>query len=210
MPITNRAGLLSVEMVMASARPVFCSLNPDEITPAMMSKTSHRSFATLMLSGAALIGAGVLSGCHRPQGALMSYSGGSRTYYSTESFPKTVTIYDQRSNEAVFAMDIPVGKQLTFDFVEDEGDDPVQRPDLMRYQVFDIGTKIGRLRNTLPVPNAASRLIDMEIRGSFEYAEAEDDMDLYRLDMPDDRPDWWSPEGGQMPDDGSASVIYDG
>ena len=37
-------------------------------------------------------------GCHRPQGAFMSYTGASQTYYSYEMQPKTVRIIDRRAD----------------------------------------------------------------------------------------------------------------
>jgi hypothetical protein len=159
--------------------------------------------------GAAVLAATVvgLSGCHSPKGGMMPASWGTSTYYSTEISPKTITLIDIRTEEEIFVMDIPVGKQLTLDFREGMGDDPVYTPDLMRYQVFDIGTRVGRLRNSLTVPNAVSRRIDVEIRHGIEYAEAPQEEQL-RTDELIDRPEWWTPAGGRLPD-GHPSEIYD-
>lgn len=154
-----------------------------------------------------LVGAGLLGGCHRPQGALVPYPGGSLTYYSTEDQPKSVTVVDTRSDEVVFAMDIPVGKQLSMNFQADAGDDPVERPDLMRYEIWDIGTRYGRLRNTVTVPNANSRRVDMYLRNAPEYAEYPDDHQ-YRTDDDEDRPDWWSERGGVKPDDNGRTIYH--
>jgi hypothetical protein len=139
-------------------------------------------------------------GCHRPQGAMMAYTGGSHTYYSTEDQPKTVRITDVRTNEVIFSMDVPAGKQLTMDFVPGEGDDPVYTPDLMRYHVWDIGTETGVLENSLTVPAANSRRIDVFLREGPEYAEAPPQR-MLRADEVGERPDWWTPEGGEMPED---------
>ena len=49
----------------------------------------------------------LLSGCHGPAGAWMSYTGGSNTFESHELMPKTVKLIDLRTNEVIFSMDIP-------------------------------------------------------------------------------------------------------
>jgi hypothetical protein len=147
-------------------------------------------------------------GCHRPQGAMMAYTGGSHTYFSTEKQPKTVRVIDLRTEEVLFSMDIPAGKQLTMDFVPGEGDDPVYTPDLMRYQVWDIGTETGTLQNSLTVPAAGSRRIDVFMRQGTEFAEASPERVL-RADEVGDRPDWWTSEGGEMPEDPKGVSNYD-
>jgi len=43
-----------------------------------------------------------LVGCHRPHGGMMSYTGGSYTYYSYETMPKTIRIVDLRTDEVIF------------------------------------------------------------------------------------------------------------
>lgn len=146
------------------------------------------------------------TGCHSPGGALINFTGGTQTYASTESSPKTVVVTDVRSGEVVFEQEIPPGKQLTMDFLPEEGDDPVMRPDLMRYEVWEIGTRFGKLRNVLPVPNAASRRVDFYIRETLEYAPEPENL-IYRTDQMADTPSWWTPEGGDMPDDGKQ--VYD-
>jgi hypothetical protein len=122
--------------------------------------------------------AAALTACHSPGGGWYPYSGGSNTYYSFETAPKTVVLIDTRSGEEFFTMDIPVGKQLTFDFVAGEGDDPVLRPDLMRWEVWDQNTYTGQLTNTLSVPHASSRRIDVFIRDSIEYKTGSPDTEL--------------------------------
>jgi hypothetical protein len=149
-----------------------------------------------------------LTGCHRPHGAFMPYSGGSHTYYSTETSPKTVRLIDLRSNEVVFSLDIPAGKQLTIDFVGGEGDDPVYTPDLMRYEVFDLGTKTGVLSSAMSVPAAPSRRLDISLRQGPEYAVASPEREL-RTDEVADRPAWWTPQGGEMPEDRKGLKNYD-
>jgi hypothetical protein len=150
----------------------------------------------IFVAGAALA---ALSGCHNPKGGVMPFTGGSTTYRSTEFSPKTATMIDLRTGETIFTLDIPPGQELTYDFKEGEGDDPVNTPDLMRYQVSPIGTKFGRLRNSMSVPNAASRRMDVVIRTGPEFAPQPPEAVL-RADQVDDRPDWWTPAGGPMPE----------
>lgn len=171
---------------------------------SMLAMSVNLSLAVAVSLIAAIV---ALPGCHSPKGGMMPASWGTTTYYSTEFSPKTVTLIDLRTEEEIFVMDIPVGKQLTLDFRSGMGDDPVYTPDLMRYQVFDIGTHIGRLRNSMTVPNAVSRRIDVEIRHGVEYAEAPPEEQL-RTDELIDRPDWWTPRGGKLPDDHPAE-LYD-
>jgi hypothetical protein len=157
-----------------------------------------------MLSVAAAL---ILAGCYSPSGGLVKRFGVANTYYSTESRPATVTIVDTRTEEPFFTIEIPVGKQLTLDFKEGEGDDPALTPDLMVYQVFDLGTSIGKLRNSLTVPNSYSRRIDVDYRQTPEAPPPSPDQ-LLRADELADRPDWWTPEGGPRPEDKS-KTLYD-
>lgn len=162
--------------------------------------------ALAVVAGATIATVG--TGCHRPQGALLPYTGGSYTYFSYQLRPKTLRLRDLRTDEIVFAMEIPTGKQLTIQFKPDDGDDPVQRPDLMLYQVMDMGTKIGKLRNAMSVPGATTRRIEVDVRDGVEFVQASPDRE-YRTDELQDRPDWWSPEGGELPDDDAGLTIYD-
>jgi hypothetical protein len=108
----------------------------------------------------------------------------------------------------IFTIDIPAGKQLTLDFVKGKGDDPVYSPDLMRWEIFDQGTTTGKLRNAMSVPRAASRRIDMTLRPNIEYVTGSPDREL-RTDQLADRPDWWTPAGGALPDDPRGLRNYD-
>ena len=78
----------------------------------------------------------------------------------------------------------------------------------MRYEGFDLGTKIGKLRSAMSVPNSYSRRIDVQLRTGIEYAEASPDMPL-RTDQLNDRPEWWTPQGGELPTDPFGLTIYD-
>jgi hypothetical protein len=164
-----------------------------------------RTFALLGIAALAWMNA-----CHSPDGgtAILSFTGGPQTIQSTETIQKTVRMVDMRSGEVFFSLDIPAGKQLTYDFDRDDGDDPVYTPDLMRYEVKDIGDKTGKLSNAMTVPNANSRRIDVFVRQGILYQNQSAEQAAMRTDQPSDRPDWWSPRGGAMPDDNSRAM-YD-
>ena len=148
----------------------------------------------------------LLAGCYNPRGAFYPYVGQAVTYWSTESKPTTITIIDTRTMEPFFTVEIPVGKQLVLDFKDGEGDDDVLTPDLMRYEVFELGKTTGTLRNALTVPDRFSRRIDVTYRPAPEYAKAPTDQND-RVDK--DKADWWSSEGGPKP--GNAAIImHDG
>jgi hypothetical protein len=150
---------------------------------------------------ATVIGAS-LSGCYAPNngGGVFSMTGGPCTYYSTETMQKSVTMVDVRTNEMLFSIDLPPGKQLTMVFEEGAGDDPVYRPDLMRYEVFELGTTGGKLHSELTVPNAASRRVDVSVRQQGNYAGPRPRRAL-RADETANQPDWWTPRGGPMPNE---------
>ena len=149
-----------------------------------------------------------LSGCHSPRGGILPHAGGSMTYVSTDSRQMSVSVVDVRTDEEIFVMEIPPGKQLTMDFRAGGGDDPVLRPDLMRWELFDAGTRTGRLHNGLTVPNATSRRVDVFVNQEIAWRDAPPEERL-RTDELADRPDWWTPEGGELPQE-SPAALYDG
>jgi hypothetical protein len=161
------------------------------------------SARSLMLGTAVAL---VLAGCYSPSGGLVKRRGSAATYYSTQAYPATITIVDTRTEEPFFTVEIPAGHELVVDFEEGKGDDDVLTPDLMIYEIFPIGTSIGRLRNSVTVPSSYCRRIDVDYR---EAPEAEPSTERPpRSDELADRPDWWTPEGGKKPDD-KATTLYD-
>ncbi|MDP6693271.1 MAG: hypothetical protein QF444_03010 [Phycisphaerales bacterium] len=143
---------------------------------------------------------GLISGCkmYSPGGnPFFNGPESAATWESTEEFPKTITVIDTRSGEKIFVMEIPVGKQLVIDFETGSGNDTVETPDLMRWEIFNVGTGWGALNNAMTVPNRWSRRLDVTIRPSSEYAPQTNDQTM-RVDELEDHPDWWSPDGGEM------------
>ena len=165
-------------------------------------------FLALTASLCGVAAASLLSGCYAPGGGLNPVTGGAQTIQSTARAVKVFQILDTRSNEAVFSLEIPVGKQFTYQFIKDRGDDPVNRPDLMKYQLFDIGKTSGRLRNGISVPDGYSRLVTWDYVPG-QYYEEPPPSERYRIDKPGDKPAWWSPKGGPIPED-DARQLYDG
>lgn len=138
------------------------------------------------------------AGCYSPKGGAMPGRGSAMTYWSTEMDPTTVTLVDTRTGEEVFVMDIPPSQQLVIQFSDESGDDPVQTPSMMRYQVMPLGQLTGSLQNSMTVPGPWSRRLDVTIRESGEIAPPPPEVAL-RVDQEADRPDWWTPSGGALP-----------
>jgi hypothetical protein len=114
-----------------------------------------------------------LSGCYAPDGAMMNYTGQALTYESNEWQQKTVTVVDVRTETPVFSMTVPPGKWLIIQFDKDGGNDRHFAPDLMRYDVKPMGSRTGRLSNSMGVPDAASRRIDVNVTQARAYEPAE-------------------------------------
>ena len=94
------------------------------------------------------------------------------TYVSRPFEPKTVSLIDTNTNETLWTVDIPVGKQLTMRFYPDKGQTNSTVPDLMRWDIQDEGTKFRTLTNTMMVPPAGVRRVDVELRPIPENASA--------------------------------------
>lgn len=149
-----------------------------------------------------------LGGCYSRGGGVFSSSGGPQTYISTETMQKTITMVDVRTSQPFFTINIPPGKQLTIDFNEGEGDDPVNTPDLMHWELLEYPTRSGRLANAMSVPGPGARRIDVTLTNGVQYAEIDPQYRQLRTDEAKDRPDWWTPQGGEIPRDRRATM-YD-
>jgi hypothetical protein len=113
----------------------------------------------------------VPAGCYSTSGGWLPRTGGGFTYISTPSQPMTVTVVNvcertesHPNGTPFFIMEIPPGKQLTFNFEESGGDDQVLRPSRMMYSVWEADTGNGSLDNVLSCPGAACRRIDIFYR----------------------------------------------
>jgi hypothetical protein len=110
----------------------------------------------------------IMASCYTPAGGIMTGSNRAYVYISTPMRPTTITIMDTCTNQPFFHYAIPPGKQLTFRFVADGGDDPRERPDKMIWEVADAPMKYGGLSNQLACPPAWCRRIDVTFRPSPE------------------------------------------
>jgi hypothetical protein len=159
---------------------------------------------------ACLTAPGLLGGCYSPGGGMLGGTGGPQTYRSTETMQKTITMVDVRTEKPFFGpLEIPAGKQLTIDFATGEGDDPINTPDLLQWELLEYPTKSGRLLNAMSVPNAASRRIDVTLTHAIKYANVDAQHRPLRTDEVQDRPDWWTPEGGPLPKDERTNMYDD-
>jgi len=107
------------------------------------------------------------------------------TFQSTAAVPKTVAIVDTRTGEAVFELDIPLGKQLSIEFFKystsGERDGP---PNYMKYTVHALGRTIGSLDETVDLPAAWNRRLDVFMRSPEDYTPMDPTRTVEPLDVP--------------------------
>ena len=140
----------------------------------------------------ALAAAATVAGCYSTSGGFMPHTDGGFTYESTSMLPTTVTVLNLCERSAAhpdgtpfFIMEIPPGKQLTFNFDESGGDDPVARPARMMYSLWKKGTQTGSLDNVLSCPGRGCRNIVVSYRPAPEQAKPDES---YRLQVGSDAP----------------------
>ncbi|MEC9372703.1 MAG: hypothetical protein VYC34_02630, partial [Planctomycetota bacterium] len=155
----------------------------------------------------ALCGTLALAGCYTETG--LGYSADQTTYVSSTWQPKTVTIYDTRTQEAIWSVDIPVGQKLTVDFGKGNKGQSELMPDKMRWRLMPEGQLGGDLVNEMPVPPPSARLVQLTLRPAPEYpgqviAEQPTDVDevLVPADEPMNDSETDAPNGEQSPDGG--------
>ncbi|MFT5424541.1 MAG: hypothetical protein ACI89L_002336 [Phycisphaerales bacterium] len=132
---------------------------------------SRRSFK-LALALAACLG---LAGCN-----LTSHTeGGGQnssdtfTYASTTYQPKTVTVIDTRDGEELWSVDVPVGQKLVVQFLEGRAKKSTpENPDVMKWGLGKESQRRLSLRNSMPVPPASARRLDMSLRATPEWPQA--------------------------------------
>jgi len=145
-----------------------------------------RTVTARRIAAASLVAlSAAIAGCYSTSGGFMPHTGGGFTYESTSLLPTTVTVMnacerspDHPNGTPFFIMEIPPGKQLTFNFEEDGGDDQVKRPARMMYSLWEKGTQTGKLENVLSCPPSACRRIEVAYRPAPEQARPDES---YRL-----------------------------
>jgi len=131
-----------------------------------MASQTHRALCILLAAGASFAASCGPTSPYRP----FFDEGGSGasidqfTYVSDSHAPKTITIVDTRTDEVVFAVDIPVGQQLVINFDDKSANRDKYMSGEMRWGVMPAGKRFGGTRNRIDVPPARSRRIDMTLR----------------------------------------------
>lgn len=132
----------------------------------MRTRNTVRAIAGLTLLGT-LAG---MSGCFiapglKPGGAQRSND--EFTYLSTPWEPLSVTLYDRREQMPLWTVDVPIGSKVSIRFYADRNTSgTVNRPDIMRWEIFDETRRNARLSNAMAVPGADSRLLQVSLRES--------------------------------------------
>ncbi|MBL9121056.1 MAG: hypothetical protein JNL80_14195 [Phycisphaerae bacterium] len=162
-----------------------------------MNATPAPTFPRLVRS-LAVMTAVALGGCYSPSPHLFNTSTDTFTYESTTMRPITITVIDVRTEEPFFRMEVPVGKQLSFDFEESGGDDPVLRPAKMSWSMWDAGKRFGSLTNSLSVPDKTCRRIEYTLRNAPEYAPQPPQAEM-RVGDASSKPEWATEAGGPPP-----------
>lgn len=114
-----------------------------------------------LLSTAMLAGSLAAGGCWTEGGR--GYSNDSYTYISREWEPKTISVIDTRTGQAVWSYEVPVGRQLIMEFFQG-GSGDATLPDRLHWGDRDAGTLFGLPENSVNVPSASARRVDMKLR----------------------------------------------
>ncbi|MCP4759602.1 MAG: hypothetical protein GY894_03495 [Planctomycetes bacterium] len=135
-----------------------------------------------------LIGILLVTGCTLKGGGLLPSAAGTSsplTWESTAACPKTIAIVDTRTGETVFELDIPLGEQLSIQFFEHK--DPQKHPespDIMRYTLLPLGRWVGALDESIEVPHAWNRRIDVFFRTPDSYTPPDPTREVVPLEVP--------------------------
>lgn len=119
---------------------------------------------------ASLAGLCSCAGIGSEGGPLMSLD--SFTYVSTAWQPKTISLYDTRTGESLWSVDIPVGKQLWVGFRKGVGNNEY-RPDEMSWDITWEGRQLGSRGNKMSVPPESARRLEMTLRAAPEMPKSE-------------------------------------
>lgn len=113
-----------------------------------------------------------LAGCQggTEGGWLGSYD--NFTYISTSWQPKTISLYDTRTGENLWSVDVPVGKQLNVGFRKGTGPNE-NKPDELVWEIKMAGRVFGSRDNRVPCPPATARRLEMTLRAAPEMPNAE-------------------------------------
>lgn len=137
---------------------------------------THRPPAPIALT-AALLAAATLTGCSLIKPMFSRTPGGNSrsddtyTYVSTPYEPLTITLYDNRDNEPLWTVDVPIDSKLSVRFRENKiKEGTPRRPDIMDWVIYDADDRWERFQNSMAVPPARARLLRVALRDGPEYA----------------------------------------
>ena len=147
------------------------------MTSRMTTRRAHRTTNRLLAAaglGVALMAVTLLTGCYSEGGPGVSLD--QHAYVSTTWQPKTVTLRDTRTGQALWSIDVPVGKKLVILFRENAAENGQSfgdaTPDLMLWELMEADEDFGPLHNKMPVPPSTARKLDMTLRTSPELPAA--------------------------------------
>ncbi|MBT4766753.1 MAG: hypothetical protein HOO04_00150 [Phycisphaerae bacterium] len=151
----------------------------------------HGRFAALALT---LLSTLFGVGCTMHDGGYMPSAAGTwspMTFQSTAAVPKTVVIVDTRTGETVFELDIPLGKQLSVQFFKyrtSRRDGPSRKDGgsqyYMKYTVHTLGSTTGGLDESVDLPAAWNRRLDVFMRSPEDYTPMDPTRPVEPLDVP--------------------------
>lgn len=126
----------------------------------------------LVRAALGLLAAALPAGCYSEGGPVFNYSRDQHVYVSRPWTPKTVSLYDTRTDEVIWSVDVPVGYKVVVDF--ERGDNQlVENPDKMIWDVMPATKLAGTLRQELPCPPRTARRIEFTLREGPERLDAE-------------------------------------
>ncbi|MEO1128152.1 MAG: hypothetical protein AAFX05_00425 [Planctomycetota bacterium] len=114
----------------------------------------------------AIVGLAAMSGCYYPGGPLASVD--RYTFESTAWQPWTVTVYDTRTGEAFWSVDVPVGEQVVFGFSTGTGPNEY-KPDEIVWELMERGKRFGTRNNRMPAPPSYARRVEPVLRPMPEH-----------------------------------------
>lgn len=128
---------------------------------------SRRRIGRLLLVSAIAAAATLATGCYREGGYM--HSDDTYTYVSRPGEPKTVSVIDWTTGDTVWSHELPVGQKLVIRFSRNQGIKDSPTPDLLMWEEMRADRNGGHLTNKVPVPNAASRRLEMTLRPRPEF-----------------------------------------
>jgi len=133
----------------------------------------HSAFAASRIMAAAalaLLAVGVIGCGYFNRGDTIYGHGASNerfTYWSEPWAPKTISLIDTRTDQTLWSVDVPVGKQLIVRFRKGKGEGE-HMPDLMQWGLMDRGRLVGFkpmvFDNEIPAPDRFARKLEMTLR----------------------------------------------